>query len=1188
MRLSRINSPKAGTGTHNHYEILVPSIRFTGIDFKKAYNDNRLYIDTIDIEKPSVIFEKRANKKKNPEGRPAIPKIALLGHEYVKIGHFKLSDAQVKLTDMSSTPEKKYVIDHVSGFIDHVQLDTAWHKGLLPGVHFDRINLQINEFDQNLPDENHVLRFSEFAITTDPHRLMLKDFHFGPVPSFRPESKDELVIDLPQLVIDGFDIGKAVSKDTFELRSVMIGNPQIKVLPAANPATKKDNTEKAGGISGIYSSIRSLARLLSVDRLSIENGQFSLMEPSGSQNEKISLNNVTVDASNIHIDSLTNPDKSLLNGATLSLSSQDSKISLPDGKVALGHIDFSTQPGRLVMHNVTVNTGTQASRLQNQFKFISLTVSGIDPDRIYLDQCIDLDTLSLVLDEIKIHNNSRATDTIKTSGSNAPYLPKVTIKHLAARASNFLMEKDTTTVFKGKNIRLLLSGLLLDQSLSDKFINQFDYKKYDHFSIDDYEFYLTKLKHRLDVARIEWNGNNDSFFIDSISLAPYAKTDNRYNIRVPSVRITGLDLKGLLKGSYYNGKEIIIEKPWVRLSLKKKEGEHKKLTSLDVGFIPILLRNRFLGAESETFKVQSATVVVHQKAEKDSLFLEMDNMNLLVDNFAIDSTTEMSPERFLFANDIRLQGDYLSAYQQAGSNFYNINHFFISTKEKDIRLNGLYYGSNTKNEFKDKGQLRFTAENLSLNDFNFYGLTQNQQVELGEMVVDRARMKIVPPEIRKYPAGKKDMHFDQYLIDTALLKRVDVKQLFVTHSSLTMENAETGENQLVAPDIWVLANDIEYNPVSVHDSTRLFYSDNLITKLANINYVLPDNLSKIRIDEITMNTADSMVQVVNFALIPLADKYDFGPAKGYQTTWLQIENDSITVEDIDFFGLINKNRLDARLISVDGLQVSAFRDKRVPFPEWQRVPLPQVSLKKMKLTLNVDSVVLNGGFINYQEHVEKAFSPGEIFFSDLNAKILNLTNDSLRIISYPNIKVAATADVFGKGHIIANFMFNMVNPENIHTYGVDVDPFDLTEFNRIMIPNASIRITSGQNDKIIMSAKANEKYSYGDMKFYYQGLKISLINRETQKPKGLGNALGSFFANTFIIKSDNPKNFVFRKGIIFYERDERKAIFNYWAKSFLSGVVSSIGAVNNKKKIKKMEKERLKKLQSKETNTKIQ
>ena len=113
-----------------------------------------------------------------------------------------------------------------------------------------------------------------------------------------------------------------------------------------------------------------------------------------------------------------------------------------------------------------------------------------------------------------------------------------------------------------------------------------------------------------------------------------------------------------------------------------------------------------------------------------------------------------------------------------------------------------------------------------------------------------------------------------------------------------------------------------------------------------------------------------------------------------------------------------------------------------------------------------------------------------------------------------------------------------------------------------------------------MTVKANEDYSYGEMKFYYEDLKIALLDRETETPKGVGKVLGSFFANTFFVKSNNPKNLRLRKGDVFFERDKKRAIFQYWTRSILSGMVSTIAPINHKKKIKKMQEENLKKIQA--------
>ena len=407
----------------------------------------------------------------------------------------------------------------------------------------------------------------------------------------------------------------------------------------------------------------------------------------------------------------------------------------------------------------------------------------------------------------------------------------------------------------------------------------------------------------------------------------------------------------------------------------------------------------------------------------------------------------------------------------------------------------------------------------------------------------------------------------------------EINKILLTDSKVDLETTEEKNIGLLIPDIWFLAEGIKYDQISAKDSSRIFYSDNIMAKITNFSYTLPDNLSSIRVDELILNSKDSTVKANNFALVPLVARYDYGPAKGFQSTWLQIENDSISLKKVDFLGIINNRKLSAHSLNVDKLDISVFRDKRIEFPEWQRRPLPQASLRDLNFKFEIDTIQLNDGFISYQEHSEKAYTTGEVFFSDLNATILNLTNDSIRTLSYPNARIGVTANIFGTGSIKGEFLFDLVNMENIHSYGIDVEPFDLTEFNRILIPSASVQISSGESKKIIMTAKANEFFSYGEMKFYYNDLKIQLLNRETETPKGIGNVLGSFFANTFIIKSNNPSNLFLRKGDIFFERDKKRAIFNYWTKTFLSGVVSSIGAANNKKKINKMQKDNLKKIQ---------
>jgi hypothetical protein len=734
--------------------------------------------------------------------------------------------------------------------------------------------------------------------------------------------------------------------------------------------------------------------------------------------------------------------------------------------------------------------------------------------------------------------------------------------------------------------------------------------------------FLAKEGHLLQIKKVELT-DNDTFSMKDLNLFPSGKPANEYRVIVPLILMRGMDLKQILKESYYLGREIIIENP--DIDFKLMPGKQGKLTSLNLGFIPVLLRNKFAGIQADTLVMMDAKIRINHLTVNDSLKFECDRFNLSVHNFSIDSSSKMLPGRFLFSNDVLLDGDYISVHQPVQNNFFHVNHFSASTKEQDIHLEGVYIATNINNENDSAGQMKLSVDHLNVADLNFYNLTQLSMLDLAQLKIENAQLNYtpaaqkenngVPSKARKgiinnsaiseksaqtindlnlfdqrspmpgEAPSKLKMHELKYLFDTMLLKSVRIDQLLVTDSEVNLENAIEHKIDLALPDIWFMAEGISYNPVSARDSSRIFYSDNILTRLANLNYVFPDNMNAVRINELEINSQDSTIKVRNFKLDPLVSKYDYGAIKGYQSTWMRLDNDSIVLRNVDFLDILNHKTLNARNVDFHNLDFEIYRDKRVPFPEWQRRPLPQVELKNIDFTFNIDTITLNNSYIGYLEHAEKSNAAGEVFFNGVNARVVNFSNDPARIVNRPKTNISASALVFGKGRVNAQFQFDMLNPENIHTYGVEVDSIDLTEFNRILIPNASAQVRSGKNHRIVMTAKANEEYSYGEMRFYYNDLKVQLLNPETEMPGGLGNVLGSFFANTFIIRTNNPKNFVLRKGDIFFERDKKRAIFNYWTKTFLSGVVSSIGAANNKKKIEKMHEEYLKDLEQKKSDS---
>ncbi|MDZ7682012.1 MAG: hypothetical protein U5J63_09965 [Fodinibius sp.] len=85
----------------------------------------------------------------------------------------------------------------------------------------------------------------------------------------------------------------------------------------------------------------------------------------------------------------------------------------------------------------------------------------------------------------------------------------------------------------------------------------------------------------------------------------------------------------------------------------------------------------------------------------------------------------------------------------------------------------------------------------------------------------------------------------------------------------------------------------------------------------------------------------------------------------------------------------------------------------------------------------------------------------------------------------------------------------------------------------------------------------NADSAKGNAILRYRDLKISLLDRETNE-QNFSKKVTSLLANTFKVKRDNagPNP---RKATIEFEHNSKKSVFNYWWKSLLSGLKTSIG-----------------------------
>ncbi|MDP2115335.1 MAG: hypothetical protein Q8K69_14895, partial [Bacteroidota bacterium] len=95
-------------------------------------------------------------------------------------------------------------------------------------------------------------------------------------------------------------------------------------------------------------------------------------------------------------------------------------------------------------------------------------------------------------------------------------------------------------------------------------------------------------------------------------------------------------------------------------------------------------------------------------------------------------------------------------------------------------------------------------------------------------------------------------------------------------------------------------------------------------------------------------------------------------------------------------------------------------------------------------------------------------------------------------------------------------------------------------------------------DAMNFSFTANNTKAAGQMNLRYNGLNIAVKNKRTDDTTAVKERVISVIANMKIMNSNPMPGEEVRVGIIDFERNPEKFVFNYCAKSILSGIKSSV------------------------------
>lgn len=756
---------------------------------------------------------------------------------------------------------------------------------------------------------------------------------------------------------------------------------------------------------------------------------------------------------------------------------------------------------------------------------------------------INVDYLSfkgLKLDSI-LHRKKLSVDSITL------YKPKVNLnyKDLTQRPS-----QNDAWKFPKNPINVLLKNGALDYQI-DEFRNisiadfdvelnyQNELKLFQVFA-NNLKIKDNKLKHQISLAQLRLPKYRNSLSLLDIQIKPDQLNDSlSIYINIPEIRFTNFNKDALIQNKRFEADSMLSRVTQLNYTGLSDLNKNVTFSADNKNEFSFTVKN------SEIELIGSSIVLLNDKSKKSQIVssdakLTLRNLNL----------PENGNQPFFFSDDFTLSNESFEFYSPSNDTI-SVRNLNYSSLSKAGEIEELI--------FKDSdGSTSIKIGGIIMVDAQITDYVQNNQINIQKFSSSKSTLNLrINQDSDEGIPQKIELPFNSLKIQELISSDINIK----------LYHEERDRNYFVRKaDLLInrLALDSALNPKEIHHHINsLIFSGKNYKENFGKHYTVTAN-------DYTFRYPSSDFVAQDIKMRSKYDRFEYSNHIEFQNDWFKLDVSALKVKKLNIDSLLISQKFILNKLEMENGEFTVFRDLNVPHNDDKKVPMPQKLLSEIDFAFSIDTI-----FTNTDIHIH--IMPKEA--SGLGTMTINIDTGhifDMRTHHFKNIKpmvLQAQGKLNEKADFNTKVNFPIPSEKSEFHFMGNIDAFDLNILNEMLIPLGAIEVRSGYNDQVNINFRGNDEYAEGLMEFRYNNLKIDILDRETYQSKGFGNNLKTIFANSFVVKSKNPRWFNLQEGNIFFERIESRSIFNYWAKTLLSGAVSSIGINKSKEEAKAYYKE---------------
>ncbi|MEP0369344.1 MAG: hypothetical protein ABJN36_02285 [Cyclobacteriaceae bacterium] len=1084
----------------SYMNIEVPELNFRGLDFNKAYSENKLQLDSIRVLNPRILVKKKKSKQATKEPIDLLS-LSTKVFESFEIGKVYFDAGKIEfITDQNKFSSTALNLKLSMLSLDSTKAVTKDWMSL-----FDDVALDAKDFHTFIMDSTHKLDVSHFNYSSFTSHLELEYTKIHPI------------VPIDDAIVVNVDLKRANAEGLATLSDLISGRLVSSEITIVQPNISVDIPTSLKRDSSKNSEFLKYLRL----------GKFDLVDGTFIANTE---------------DSYVDVEKLDINFGKVSFQPSDLENFVFNSFTSKSHIDlqlleFNSKKLKLNLHQVNLNNWKdlvvtdvflKPETAPEPFTFGEIRITEFDLDHFLHNQLLAFDTLIVDRPIIPIHphheNNNNRDNLVKWAHHTA-------FKEMHFRNGNLTQygQGDSTVQLHLENFDVELSKFHYD-SLRDEYYTLVGYKS------DSIYLHLSKMEHQITGRDLDISIKDSTLSVKQLHMKPTSdKANNKINVATHELHLRQIDFHTLINDQKIHFKDGYLLSPVADIKTYK---ESKEVTNLRKDLLKFHLLN-----------ISNGKIHFENHISDSSMVADADKINIMINEFDLGKDSTIFSARNYLGE---VQHMVFRPFGQIDS--LTIQKAFVNTKAGHIKISDL--------KMAPSDAIRMHFPTIEIKGFDPEKMAHKKQVTLDSIIITQPYINV---NLNKPKSAKnKNRQPLPYLAFNNL--NIRDGNTDIVHADINFgETVAISDINLSIDSVQIDSTTTISKLVNKLQSTKL--------KMSNIAVTTPDSLYQFSVASINYDGVLNEINLNDIVLDPIYSRDEFSRHHEFQKDWFDMELAEIKISGFQALKWIEEERVHLNTITITRLLLDTHKDKRLPLPPDSEKPLPQALLSSIPIPIFIDQIKLISSYVSHSEYSPTGTLPGVIFFQDLNAEINNITNDSLKLSMDPIMTFHSTGTMMNTGHFTVDVDFDLEDENQFYYFRGELVDMNLTELNELLENTAFVHIKDGYNKRVTFNFEANHDYALGEMKFYYNDLKIMVLNQKAETHKHHAASIKSFFANTFVVNKKNPHLLFVRQGDIFHHRNVNKAIFNYWAKALLSGVVSSIGAKNNKKEIKKLNEE---------------